>query len=59
VIVLAHAGHWLVQLAYLLPLGALVVAMLAGRRRERRERLAQERASRAGASSCEPVPPRE
>jgi hypothetical protein len=59
VIVLAHAGHWLVQLAYLLPLGALVVAMIVGRRRERRERLAQERASRAGASSGEPVPPRE
>jgi hypothetical protein len=47
VIVFAHAGHWLVQLAYLLPLGALVVAMIVGRHRERRERLAQERAARA------------
>jgi hypothetical protein len=54
VIVFAHAGHWLVQLAYLLPLGALVVAMIVGRRRERRERLAQERAARG-----EPGPPRD
>ena len=36
----AHAGHWLVQLAYLAPLGALVVALLVGKRRERRERRA-------------------
>lgn len=41
-IVFAHAGHWLVQLAYLAPLGGLLVAMIAGRRRERRERLARE-----------------
>ena len=34
----AHAGHWLVQIAYLLPLGALGVAVLLGKRRERRER---------------------
>jgi hypothetical protein len=35
---LAHAGHWLVQLAYLVPLVALVGALLIGKLRERRER---------------------
>jgi hypothetical protein len=35
--VLAHAGHWLPQLLYLAPLLVLVVAVLVGRRRERRE----------------------
>lgn len=36
-IVFAHAGHWLPQLLYLLPVVVLVVAILIGRRRERRE----------------------
>jgi cytochrome c-type biogenesis protein CcmH/NrfF len=35
-IVFAHAGHWLPQLLYLLPVVVLVVAILVGRRRERR-----------------------
>jgi cytochrome c oxidase assembly factor CtaG len=38
VTVLAHAGHWLPQLLYLAPLAVLVVAILIGRVRERRER---------------------
>jgi hypothetical protein len=37
VLVLAHAGHWLVQLIYLVPLAVLVGVILAGRRRDRRE----------------------
>jgi len=36
--VLAHPGHWAVQLAYLAPLGALVVLLVMGKVRERRER---------------------
>ena len=36
--VFAHAGHWLVQLAYLAPLLLLVGALIAGKVRERRER---------------------
>lgn len=35
---MAHAGHWLAQLAYLLPLILLVGALVIGRLRERRER---------------------
>jgi hypothetical protein len=35
-IVVAHAGHWAVQLAYLAPIVAMVLAMLAGRIRDRR-----------------------
>lgn len=43
-LVLAHAGHWLVQLMYAAPLLALVVAVVMGRRREaREEREAAER----------------
>jgi hypothetical protein len=38
VTVLAHAGHWLPQLLYLAPLIVLVVAIVIGRMRERRER---------------------
>jgi hypothetical protein len=34
----AHAGHWLAQLAYLLPLVLLVGVLVANRLRERRER---------------------
>jgi cytochrome c oxidase assembly factor CtaG len=37
IVVLAHAGHWLPQLLYLAPLIVLVVAILVGRVRERRE----------------------
>jgi cobalamin synthase len=37
VIVFAHAGHWLPQLLYLLPVVVLVGAILVGRWRERRE----------------------
>ena len=36
-LVLAHAGHWLVQLIYLLPLAVLVGVIVAGRIRDRRE----------------------
>jgi len=35
---LAHAGHWLVQLAYLAPLVALVGMLLLGKLRDRRAR---------------------
>ena len=34
-LVIAHAGHWLAQLAYLLPLILLVVAFLWGKVRDR------------------------
>ena len=37
VLVLAHAGHWLVQLIYLVPLLVLVGVIVAGRIRDRRE----------------------
>ena len=36
-LVLAHAGHWLPQLIYLVPLLVLVGVILAGRIRDRRE----------------------
>lgn len=36
-IVLAHAGHWAVQLIYLFPLAVLVGVILVGRARDRRE----------------------
>jgi hypothetical protein len=35
---IAHAGHWLAQVAYLVPLVVLVGMILAGRLRDRRER---------------------
>ena len=35
-LVLAHAGHWLVQLIYLVPLLVLVGVIVAGRIRDRR-----------------------
>jgi hypothetical protein len=35
---LAHAGHWLAQIAYLAPLVVLVGMLVAGKLRERRER---------------------
>ena len=34
----AHAGHWLAQIAYLLPLVVLVVVLVVGRVRDRRAR---------------------
>jgi hypothetical protein len=34
----AHAGHWLAQIAYLLPLVLLVALLVVGKVRERRER---------------------
>jgi hypothetical protein len=40
--VLAHAGHWLVQLAYLLPLVLLVGALLHSKWQERRKRRRDE-----------------
>jgi len=36
VIVLAHAGHWLLQLVYLLPLVLLVGVIVVGKLRDRR-----------------------
>ena len=35
-LLLAHAGHWLVQLIYLVPLAVLVGVIVAGRVRDRR-----------------------
>jgi hypothetical protein len=40
---LAHAGHWLVQIAYLAPLFVLIGVLIAGKLRERRERRRGER----------------
>lgn len=37
-IVIAHAGHWLVQVAYLAPLAVLVWILVVNQLRERRER---------------------
>jgi hypothetical protein len=36
-LVFAHAGHWLVQLIYLVPLAVLVTVIMVGRARDRRE----------------------
>ena len=49
-IVLAHAGHWAVQLIYLFPLAVLVGVILVGRARDRREQAAAERKEAAGRS---------
>jgi uncharacterized membrane protein YtjA (UPF0391 family) len=35
---IAHAGHWLAQIAYLAPLVLLIALLVAGRVRERRDR---------------------
>ena len=35
---LAHAGHWLVQIAYIAPLFLLIAMLVLGKLRERRER---------------------
>jgi hypothetical protein len=40
---LAHAGHWLAQLAYLAPLILLVAMLVVGKLRERHERRRSER----------------
>jgi hypothetical protein len=37
VLVFAHAGHWLPQLIYLVPLAVLIGVILVGRIRDRRE----------------------
>ncbi len=34
---LAHAGHWLVQLIYLVPLAVLAAVIVVGRLRDRRK----------------------
>ena len=49
-LVIAHAGHWLVQLIYLVPLAVLIGVILAGRRRDRRE-AANEQVREAGRES--------
>jgi len=36
-LVLAHAGHWLVQLIYIVPLAVLIGVLVAGRIRDRRQ----------------------
>ena len=36
-LVFAHAGHWLVQMVYLVPLFVLIGVILVGRARDRRE----------------------
>ena len=36
-LVVAHAGHWLVQLIYVVPLLVLVGVILVGRARDRRD----------------------
>ena len=46
-LVLAHAGHWLVQLIYLVPLLVLVGVILAGR--------ASATAARRRTSRCVPT----
>ena len=46
-LVLAHAGHYLVQLIYLVPFLVLVGVIVAGRRRDRRE-AANEQVREAG-----------
>jgi hypothetical protein len=47
-LVLAHAGHWLVQLIYLVPLAVLVAVIMVGRARDRREEA--RKAKEGGAS---------
>jgi TRAP-type uncharacterized transport system fused permease subunit len=39
----AHAGHWLAQVAYLLPLVVLIALLVVGKVRERRQRRSPER----------------
>ena len=36
-LLLAHAGHWLVQLIYLVPLAVLIGVIVVGRVRDRRQ----------------------
>ena len=49
-ILLAHAGHWAVQLIYLFPLAVLVGVILVGRARDRREEAAAARKEDGGRS---------
>ena len=39
--VVAHAGHWLIQVAYLAPLVLLVAVLVVGRLQARREERAE------------------
>jgi hypothetical protein len=39
---LAHAGHWLAQIAYLAPLVVLAAILVVGKLRSRRERRRSE-----------------
>ena len=41
-ILFAHAGHWLVQLLYAVPLFVMIAMLLVGRWRERRAAKRQE-----------------
>jgi hypothetical protein len=41
-LVVAHAGHYLVQLIYLVPLAVLVGVIVAGRIRDKREAAARD-----------------
>ncbi len=43
-IVLAHAGHWLVQLLYLVPVLFIVAVILREKHKERRERRTEQTA---------------
>ena len=43
--VLAHTGHWVVQLLYLAPLVVLIWMLVSARVRDRRERESAERQS--------------
>jgi len=49
-LVFAHAGHWLVQLIYLVPLAVLVTVIMIGRARDRRE---EARKAKDGGSPAE------
>ncbi len=42
IVVVAHAGHWAVQLLYLAPLVVLVWMLVAARLRDRRHRRSAE-----------------
>ena len=41
-LLLAHAGHWLVQLIYLVPIAVLIGVIVAGRVRDRRRAAHEE-----------------
>ncbi|MEA2313028.1 MAG: hypothetical protein QOE28_2996 [Solirubrobacteraceae bacterium] len=54
-ILFAHAGHWLPQLIYLVPLAVLVGVIAAGRRRDRREAAQQTAGEPASQPPREPA----